>query len=166
MYYIKRTKMLNYNKWNGLTPKYAYILEKICLLILQNNYKCTCKNKKCHFPKIIKYYDNKFKFYLSNCGNSLDKIKIFKSIKKESILEQVDCIIENLKNNNIKHYDIRPPNICINDLDTISLIDFDYASYNNLYYSNKIKKKNNQIGHDYYKKTKEKILKILFDKLQ
>ena len=167
MYYLKRTKLLDINQWNGLPRKYAYFLEKICLLLLQKNYKCICQKKKYHFPKILKCNDNVCKFYLSHCGKSLLEKNISKEkhLNKEDLLEQINCIIYNLKKCNIKHYDIRASNICISDDGCLSLIDFDYASYNNLFYSVKIMTKDKQFKDNYYEMSKIKLQNIVLKRL-
>lgn len=78
--------------------------------------------------------------------------------------EQIECIIYNLKKCKIKHLDIYPNgrNICINNKGIISLIDFDIASIDNNYKSEKIKNRANEYDKDdYYIKFKKQLISII-----
>ena len=113
-----------------------YKLEKEALLLIQKNFKCVCKNKNYHFPKILNYDDNKYKLYLSINGISLNKYKSFlklninEKIKIKNKEEQINCIIHNLNKCKIKYIDLKPANVCINNKGIISLIDFDLCVIN------------------------------------
>ena len=104
--------------------KSDYLLEKKCLLKLENNYKCICGHKN-HFPKILKSYDIFNTFTLTYQGNSCNNIK--KKIKIENTQKQINCIMKNLKRSNIMHLDLGGGNVCVNDEGVISLIDFGTA---------------------------------------
>ena len=172
---IKITKNMKINPWNGLTRKEGFDLEKDCLIILNSNFKCLCDIKCEHFPKIISYNADKYKFILSNCGCSLDKYELLVKTKKikpiiiKNMKEQIECIIHNLKNCKIKHLDPasvrhgRPgENICINNKGIISLIDFDIASIDNNYKSEEIKNRANTYDKDgYYIKLKNQFISII-----
>jgi hypothetical protein len=167
---IKVTKNMEINLWNGLTRKEGFDLEKDCLIILNSNFKCLCDVKCEHFPKIISYNADKYKFILSNCGYSLDKYALLVKTKKikpiiiKNMKEQIECIIHNLKNCKIKHLDLiwNGKNICINNKGIISLIDFDIASIDNNYKSEKIKNRANEYDKDgYYIELKNQFISII-----
>lgn len=158
------------NHWNGLTRKEGFDLEKDCLTILNSNFECLCDVKCEHFPKIISYNEDKYKFIFSNCGYSLDKYKlllkkkVIKPIIIQNMEDQIDCIIYNLKKCKIKHLDIHynGRNICINNKGIISLIDFDLASIDNNYKSKTLKKLGNRNDKgDYYIQLKQKLISII-----
>lgn len=167
---IKITKNKAINPWNGLTRKEGFDLEKDCLIILNSNFKCLCDVKCEHFPKIISYNGDKYKFIFSNCGYSLNKYELFvktkviKPIIIKNMEEQIECIIYNLKKCKIKHLDMvsNGKNICINNKGIISLIDFDIASIDNNYKSEKIKNRANAYDKDgYYIKLKKQFISII-----
>ena len=114
----------------GLNRMEAFLLEKECLTLLNNNFKCICSKPRTHFPKITECDPNKFEFELTHCGVTVDNFgdgfahKVF----KRSAAEQMECIIQNLKTNKIVHYDIALRNLCINEDGDLSLIDFDVAT--------------------------------------
>ena len=97
----------------NLSMKQAYQLEKDCLLLLEKNYKCICGLNAHHFPRIISCIDDECKFKMTNCGSALHLITTQVKIIKPK--EQIACIIENLKKNEIQHLDMRlsGKNICI-----------------------------------------------------
>ena len=174
LYYMtnikKITKNLKINRWNGLTRKEGFDLEKDCLTILNSNFECLCDVKCSHFPKIISCNPDKYKFKLSNCGYSLNKYELLVKTKKikpiiiKNMDEQIECIIYNLKKCKIKHLDMvgNGKNICINNKGIISLIDFDIASIDNNYKSEKIKNRANAYDKDtYYIKLKTQIISII-----
>lgn len=168
---IKITKNRKINEWNGLTRKQGFNLEKDCLILLNSNFKCLCDVKCEHFPKIISYDADKYMFTFSNCGYSLDKYELLVKTKKikpiiiKNMKEQIDCIIHNLKKCKIKHLDmvLNGKNICINNKGIISLIDFDIASIDNNYKSEKIKNMANAYDKDgYYIKLKNELISIIY----
>ena len=126
----------------GLTRIEAFLLEKKCLTLLNNNFKCICSIARTHFPKIIKCDQNKFKFILTHCGKNITEFHKARGVgrngrgwrlsKRHEISKQVECIIHNLCLNKIIHHDIVAKNLCLNkDEDNnynLSLIDFDVAT--------------------------------------
>ena len=153
------------SKYNGLSKIESYELEYLCLSKLNENFVCICQNKdNHHFPKIINMNDSELKFTFSHCGTSLDKLKY--EIKILNCENQVDCIIHNLRKNNIIHLDMvsNGKNLCITDDGILSLIDFDIASIDNKYLSTKIEKRFTNYGNnydDYITKFWQEILSIL-----
>ena len=104
-----------------------------CLKLLKDNTVCICGNNCHHFPEIIEYNDDEL--ILTHCGMELKEYKNTYDERNElfrdsegNILpiveQQIDCIIHNLKQNNIKHWDIHDKNI-------LYLIDFDLSLINN-----------------------------------
>lgn len=65
---------------------------------------------------------------MSHCGKSLG-LEMNNKIepKIENSLEQIDCILHNLKKCDILHLDVFSKNICISESGVISLIDYDIA---------------------------------------
>ena len=104
-----------------------FLLEKECLPLLNKNFKCICSKPRIHFPKIIEYNEEEFKFTLTHCGTDLGYFLRRKSLSRGAS-KQVKCIIYNLKINKIIHRDIAFRNLCINKNGDLSLIDFDVAS--------------------------------------
>ena len=88
---VKIIKNMKINPWNKLTRKEGFNLEKDCLTIINNNFKCLCGSKCSHFPKIISCNPCNYKFILSNKGYSLDK---YKSLVKNKKIKPI--IINNL----------------------------------------------------------------------
>tara|TARA_Y100000310_G_C20518196_1_gene732283 strand:- start:63 stop:635 length:573 start_codon:yes stop_codon:yes gene_type:complete len=132
---IKYTKDRKINPWSGLTRIEAFLLEKECLTTLNNNFKCICKEPRIHFPKIVAHDANKFKFELTKCGYAIDTSDTWPYYIKNVVLnencqirKQAECIVSNLKNNKIKHLDMKPSNLCLNEKGSLSLIDFDIAT--------------------------------------
>ena len=165
---IKITKPLKINPWNKLTQKQGYELEKNCLQLLEQNYECICEKKKIHFPQIIKYDDKKFKLFLSINGISLNKYEQFLKLNvidkfemKSNIEKQVDCILHNLQKSKIKHFDLAPKNICINEVGTISLIDFDIASINDIGMSSNLQKRNDNYNYLDFRRAIINILSLI-----
>ena len=153
------------SKYNGLSKIESYELEYLCLNKLNKNFVCICQNKdNHHFPKIININESELKFTFSHCGKSLNRL--FYKINILNYEKQVDCIIHNLKKNNIVHLDMvsNGKNLCITDDGILSLIDFDIARINNKYLSAKIEKRFTNYGNnydDYIKQFRQKILSIL-----
>ena len=166
---IKTTKNMELNIYNGLTRKEGFDLEKDCLLKINSNFKCICSVNKEHFPKLISFIPNEYKFVLSNCGKSIYELNNNnEKINIKKMKEQINCIIYNLKQCKIKHLDIDTPdspgkNICVNDKGVISLIDFDIASINNNYKSEIIKNRNDKwYGRDYdYNHLRKKLTHLI-----
>ena len=170
--YRKKTKLTSkrISKWSGLTNKEQYILEKTCLEKLNNNFRCLCKNKCNHFPKIISASGGVLK--LTNCGVSLNNYKNYvKNNEIDPIViknkeEQVNCILHNLEKNKVKHLDMvtNGKNLCVSETGVLSLIDFNIASINNEYKTDKIKNRLNTYGIEnskYNVVMKNKIMKTI-----
>jgi len=164
-YIIKKKN--NYGIYfHGLSKYHSFLLEYNCLNKLNKNYECICRDKVNHFPKIINVYLPHYKFMLTRCGRSLNKLK--KRVIITNLDEQLNCIIHNLYKNNIKHLDMTSDgkNMCIDENGTIAIIDFDISSINNKYASNKIYKRFTRrygTNKNYYKKFREKMFNILKD---
>lgn len=122
----------------GLSQKQAYQLEKKILLLLETNFKCVCGLNTYHFPKIVSCVDVEYKFKLTNCGTSLDVTPKESKIPNQD--EQINCIVENMKKSNIQHLDVvnTGQNICLDTDGTLSVIDFDIASINEVFLSTEI----------------------------
>lgn len=152
--YRKNTKRSNTASWNGLTNKEEFILEKTCLEKLNSNFRCLCKKKSNHFPKLISASNGVLK--LTNCGISLNKYK--KYVKYNEIdpiviknkEEQINCILHNLEKNKVKHLDMvtNGKNLCVSKTGVLSLIDFNIASINNEYTTDKIKNRLSLYGKE------------------
>ena len=169
------TKKTNVNsksktKYSGLNKKQEFILEKTCLEKLNNNFKCLCRNKCRHFPSIVSISNGSLK--LSNCGISLNNYRNFVKNKEidpiriNNVEEQIHRILNNLEKNNIKHLDmcLDGKNLCVKKGGILSLIDFNIASINNKYNTNKIKKRLQNYGNDresYNKYMKSRIIQTI-----
>ncbi len=161
---IKQPKR-EFKKSNGLTLPQYFRLEKACLEILNTNYKCKCARKRNHFPAILKCDIKKCIFELSDQGISIDTmIQERKKVRITDLDEQLDCILDNLKRNKIRHLDIHDSgkNMCIDKFGNISLIDFDVASIGNNYMSETLKERSNKYGNydQYLVKAKSKMLRM------
>lgn len=180
---IKRSKLLNenitkkanlgskrINKYNGLNQKEQFYLEKTCLNKINKNFTCLCKNKSNHFPKIISSKNGNLK--LTNCGVSLNNYKIYlKNNEIDPIViknkqEQLNCILHNLKKNRVKHLDmcLDGKNLCVSKNGVLSLIDFNIASIDNKYTTDKIKNRIQNYGLDsdsYNEFMKNRIIQII-----
>tara|TARA_B100001093_G_scaffold284446_1_gene271697 strand:+ start:60 stop:632 length:573 start_codon:yes stop_codon:yes gene_type:complete len=148
--YIKKINKKKIIKYTNLNANKSYKLEKNCLERLQKNFKCICKDKKQHFPKIVKTYEGK-KYYIiemTNIGKSINKIKEKKNINKELIDEQIKCILHNLEKSKVTHLDMHNTgkNMTLND-NILGLIDFNAAIIDGNPESDKIRNK--------YEKTKK-----------
>ena len=121
----------------------GFNLEKKCIRKLNNNFKCICITKCNHFPILKKCDKYNHTFVLSNCGLSIDKyiqmVKMgqIKPYKLKNYNKQIDCILSNLNKCKIQHLDVVTvpwgKNLCINKKGILSLIDFDFATINNVY---------------------------------
>lgn len=146
---------------------YFFNNEKKCLEKLNKNYNCICRCKRNHFPKIINNDKKNKSMVLTHQGISLDKIDFF-IYNKNDMISQIDCIIDNLKKNNIIHLDIKSDNICLDNNGVLSLIDFDISIIDNKMikikkFRKKFKKKYNY--ENYYELIKKELLIIIDDKL-
>ena len=163
---IIKKQIKNNSKYNGLSVYQSFELENQCLKLINDNFKCKCTcQKNNHFPKIISCNKTNFNFELSDCGISFNNYKRFvkqkkiKPIKIVNLDEQIECIVNNLKKNKIKHLDMTlcGKNLCINRNGIISLIDFDIAAIDDKFMSKKIKDRD----HDnYYIWLKQRIINI------
>lgn len=168
--FIKKIKNFLLNPWSDLSKSDAFNLEKQCIKTLNKNFRCICKTKHIHFPKLLRYNKLKYELCLTYCGESIYDIRQNKQNKKiiniVDIKEQIDCIIYNLKKSKIKHLDIHPSgkNICIFN-NNIILIDFDISSINNIYLSQKIIDRHKTYKNLYYITIKKQFLYILLGKL-
>ena len=59
---LKITKNREINPWSNLTRTDAFLLEKECLTLLNNNFKCICEEQRTHFPDVVEHNEEKFKF--------------------------------------------------------------------------------------------------------
>jgi len=125
----------------NLTRSETNELEKECLTTLNNNFECICtKKKRNHFPTFIKIDENDC-IHMTYCGiniktlyrenwgiTDIQKFKGQNNINITDSEEQIKCIIQNLKNNNILNLDIHlhGNNLCILG-NTIYMIDFGNA---------------------------------------
>lgn len=142
------------NIWSGLTNKEQFVLEKMCLEKLNSNFKCLCRNKCRHFPSIVSISNGSLK--LSNCGVSLNNYRNFVKNKEidpiriNNVEEQINCILNNLEKNNIKHLDmcLDGKNLCVSKTGVLSLIDFNIASIDDKYTTDKIKTRLQNYGND------------------
>ena len=151
---------------NGLHLPEYFLLEKECLELIEKNYKCKCKKKRSHFPKIVKSNLHKHEFELSDQGTSID-ILITKNRKIDvpDIDEQLDCILDNLNRNKIRHLDLHDSgkNLCVDKYGTISLIDFDVASIGSNYLSTSLQIRASRYGSyaTYLVQAKSKMLEMV-----
>jgi len=158
------------NFYSSLSKKEEYILEKTCLEKINNKFKCLCKTKSHHFPKLVS--SNNGVLILSNCGVSINKYKTLIKNKEidpiniKNLDKQLDCIMYNLKRNKIKHLDMcmNGKNLCISTSGIISVIDFNIACINNEYTTEKINIRLHSYGENdniYEANMKKKIKKII-----
>jgi len=159
----------------NLTRKETNILEKECLETLNKNFDCICKKKKKnHFPTFLKIDDNDY-IYMTYCGVNIktlsrdgwgpidiQNIKTTNKIDIKDAEEQVDCIIYNLKKNNILNLDnhLHGNNLCILD-NTIYMIDFGNAITPNNKSCNFILERDWKNEKIYYKYAKKDLIYIL-----
>tara|TARA_Y100000741_G_scaffold268605_2_gene208849 strand:+ start:1534 stop:2202 length:669 start_codon:yes stop_codon:yes gene_type:complete len=136
-------KIINkYDRFTNLKGPEAQELEYKILTRLNNNFKCMCKKKKeNHFP-IVKKKVKDYGLLLSYCGKCLKFGKqkfdaqggppgYFYNKEQDEIddiPEQIDCIIHNLKRNNIIQIDegFMGQNLTIKNK-TLYMIDFGMA---------------------------------------
>lgn len=143
----------------GVTNKDTFKIEKECLQRLSKNYKCTCGLNADHFPKIICHYDipHERGFILTDCGKDLKyfrnriKRKRCAAFTIKNLKSQINCIVNNLKINDIQYLDLKPngSNLCLNNKGILSLIDFDIAGLNNNFISPALKNRSNRCWFGY-----------------
>ena len=168
----KKTRIESKSKniYSGLNKKEEFILEKTCLKKLNRNFECLCNNKCSHFPLIISSTNGALK--LSNCGVSLNNYKNFVKNKEIDAIsipnldQQINCILHNLKKNNIKHLDmcLDGKNLCVSKKGVLSLIDFNIACIEDKYTTDKIKTRLLNYGMDrdsYNKYMKNRIIQTI-----
>jgi len=149
---IIKKPIRSFKKSNGLTLSEYFGLEKKCLELINKNYKCTCKKKRNHFPSIIRCDTFRYEFELTDQGMSIDKMILKrKKINIRDVDEQIDCILDNLNRNGIRHLDLHDSgkNVCIANDNTISVIDFDVASIGTTYLSKTLHHRAVKYGTDY-----------------
>ena len=167
------TKVPRYkiDPWTKLTRKEAAEYEKNILIRLNKNFECICKKKKDnHFPiyhKDMMTGRGHLGLVLSNCGNNLrrigkEKMDDLKNI--DDIEDQIDCIVYNMKKNNIIQIDIgySGNNLCVKN-GTLSMIDFGQSVMDNIAVNDFFKNalKNEIFGEHYYTLLKEILLWIV-----
>lgn len=135
----KQARQLNI--YSGYTYIHGLHREILCMKLLYNTfikYGCTCGCNKPHFPIMTNYkiYSNNGYIKMTNQGTDIQKLRkrnIKLDIDKQSVLDQIDCIINILDKANIVHLDLNDngKNICIDNNGHISIIDFDimYMKY-------------------------------------
>ena len=121
------------NKNTNLDDLDSYLLETACLKALDQNFICTCKKKRVHFPKIVntKESGNNLQIKMTHLGKTLShlKSKEIKELKRNDLQleEQIKCILSNLKRAKVYHGDVLAKNMTINTNGDIGLIDFNIA---------------------------------------
>lgn len=159
----------------NLSRNETNILEKECLISLNNNFECICKKKKKnHFPTFIKI-DDKDNIHMSYCGMNIKTlsrenwgIKEIQDLKDNTPLniddseDQINCIIHNLKKNKIINLDnhLHGNNLCVLDK-TIYMIDFGNATTPNNKKCEFILKRDWNNENIYYKYAKNDLIYIL-----
>jgi len=155
-----------FKRSNGLDISEYILLEKECLELIEKNYKCNCKHKRSHFPKMLRFDRGKTEFELTDQGTSIDTMIAKKrKINIPDIDEQINCILDNLKKNKIRHLDLHDSgkNVCVDKHGTISLIDFDVASIGSIYRSTTLHDRAQKYGSydEYLVQAKTKILNMI-----
>lgn len=134
---------------------WPYQTETDALLRLANNFQCLCGRGN-HFPTLLyRNFDDKPKYYMTYMGTDL--MVLDHNMHVSDIIQQINCIVYNLRKSNIVHLDILRKNICIDDDGKLSLIDFEHIL---------IDKKNLIDGkrpHDIYKYLKTQFKLYNFD---
>jgi len=73
---------------------------------------------------------------LTHCGiTALENAKLVatqNNIQPVNLYNTIECIINNLRNNLIRHSDTKADNVCINKNGYVSLIDFERANFENI----------------------------------
>ena len=111
----------------------SYLLETACLKALDQNFICTCKKKRVHFPKIVNTTEtgNNLQIKMTHLGKTLShlKSKEIKELKRNDLQleEQIKCILSNLKRAKVYHGDVLAKNLTINTNGDLGLIDFNIA---------------------------------------
>tara|TARA_R110002110_G_scaffold335497_1_gene546152 strand:- start:214 stop:726 length:513 start_codon:yes stop_codon:yes gene_type:complete len=126
-------------KWSGHDHGIKeFEKEKQCLILLEKNFINEPKINHFPFPKIIEC--KHLNITMTYCGESLKVIE--KKQRKNKIetrqwladvfdynklYNTIECIINNLVKNNIRHKDINKKNLCIDKNYNIHLIDFEFS---------------------------------------
>ena len=111
----------------------SYLLETACLKALDQNFICTCKKKRVHFPKIVNTTEtgNNLQIKMTHLGKTLShlKSKEINELKTNDLQleEQSKCILSNLKRAKVYHGDVLAKNLTINTNGDLGLIDFNIA---------------------------------------
>ena len=127
---INKAVINNYSNLDGLD---SYLLETACLKALDQNFICTCKKKRVHFPKIVNTTEtgNNLQIKMTHLGKALSELKSkeINELKSNDLQleEQIKCILSNLKRAKVYHGDVLAKNMTINTNGDIGLIDFDTA---------------------------------------
>ena len=137
--FFSNTKTNVIRFWNELT----------CLRLLRENFINTHNLSYFPFPKVLDYDEKRLLIKTTYCGvTALNRIELSAKPKPIYLQQSVECIIDNLKYNNIIFKDIHPNNVCIDESGNVFLIDFDVAFL--FYY----KKYNPPVGSHRYSKEK------------
>ena len=121
------------NKYTNLDGLDSYLLETACLKALDQNFICTCKKNRAHFPKIVNTTEtgNNLQIKMTHLGKTLShlKSKEIKELKRNDLQleEQIKCILSNLKRAKVYHGDVLAKNLTINTNGDLGLIDFNIA---------------------------------------
>jgi len=123
----KEKKLSKTSRHSPIRREQRFNTEIACLTSLEKNFTNTYNIDYYPFPKIIDIDYKKNIIYMSYCGNISYKNKTQRVNSQSS----ANCIVHNLKKNNIIHKDINSKNICINESGNIFLIDFDACHIDN-----------------------------------
>ena len=115
---------------------YRFKTEVNCLKKLLDNYTPHPNVSHYPFPKLVSVDEDNYSITTSYCGvNALNnnftakRRRVKNKILPVNLASTVECIIDNLNNNNIIHNDITNNNVCIDKSGNVSLIDFEMAIY-------------------------------------
>jgi predicted Ser/Thr protein kinase len=78
-----------------------------------------------NFPQLLSYDERRSELVISHCGPSLDTLGRKRMVVPD-LEQQIDRIEDALDRHGIKHLDVLPKNVCLQD-GQIHLIDFDLA---------------------------------------
>lgn len=141
--YTKNINKAGIKRNTNLKGLDSYLLEIACLNALKQNFICTCKKNRAHFPKIVNTREtgNNLQIKMTHLGKTLShlKSKEIKELKRNDLQleEQINCILSNLKRAKVYHGDVLAKNLTINTNGDLGLIDFNIA------YVDKFKTKTN-----------------------
>jgi tRNA A-37 threonylcarbamoyl transferase component Bud32 len=115
---------------------YRFKTEVNCLKKLQDNYTPHPDVSHYPFPKLVSVDEDNYSLTTSYCGvNALNnnftakKRRVKNKILPVNLTSTIECIIDNLNNNNIIHNDITNNNVCVDKSGNVSLIDFEMSIY-------------------------------------